>query len=81
MCFYQFTLDEGMSDCFKDWLAKELECLRMRASYAVPEDFPKDDVWNWEVCFFPLFLIPQFCTIAFFTFKCFFLHFFFTFLV
>ncbi|KAF8652254.1 hypothetical protein HU200_062890 [Digitaria exilis] len=44
----QVTSDEGVSDCFKDWLAKELECLSMRASCAVPEDFPKDVVWNWE---------------------------------
>jgi len=45
----QVISGEGLSDRFKDWLAKELEYIRMRASHAVPEDFPKDDVWNWEL--------------------------------
>ena len=64
MCFYQVISGEGLSDHFEDWLANELEYIRMRASCAVPEDFPKDDVWNWEVCFFILFLYPKFCIIT-----------------
>ena len=58
MCFYQVISGEGLSDRFKDWLAKELEYIRMRASCAVPEDFPEDAVWNWEVLFYLIF-IPE----------------------
>lgn len=35
---------------FKNWLAKELTDLRTRASCSVPEKFPKDFEWKWEVC-------------------------------
>ena len=58
MCFYQVISGEGLSDRFEDWLAKELEYIRMRASCAVPEDFPEDAVWNWEVLFYLIF-IPE----------------------
>ena len=63
MCFYQVISGEGLSDRFKDWLAKELEYIRMRASHAVPEDFPKDDVWNWEVCFLSYFYTRNFVSL------------------
>lgn len=45
----QVTVGEGVSDRFEDWLAKELEYLCTRASCDVPEDFPKDVEWNWEL--------------------------------
>jgi hypothetical protein len=35
--------------CFKDWLAKELTDLHTRAYCAMPENFPKDVEWKWEV--------------------------------
>ncbi|CAN6372154.1 unnamed protein product [Urochloa humidicola] len=45
----QVTAGEEVSDRFKHWLANELEDLHKRASNAVPDDFPKDVVWNWEL--------------------------------
>jgi hypothetical protein len=59
LCFYQVTEGDEVSDRFKDWLDKKLEYLRICASYAAPEDFPKDVVWNWEVCLPFLFLIGK----------------------
>ncbi|OEL36336.1 hypothetical protein BAE44_0002645 [Dichanthelium oligosanthes] len=53
MYFYQVIEGEGadrenLSACFEEWLAKELNDLHMHAACAVPNDFPKNAVWNWE---------------------------------
>ncbi|CAN6381359.1 unnamed protein product [Urochloa humidicola] len=39
---------ENVSARFKEWLTKELKDLHIRAACAVPNDFPKGSVWNWE---------------------------------
>ncbi|TVU25242.1 hypothetical protein EJB05_27732 [Eragrostis curvula] len=40
---------ENLSCRFEDWLTKELEDLRTRASCSVPEHFPKEAIWKWEL--------------------------------
>ncbi|KAL6870978.1 hypothetical protein ACP4OV_014826 [Aristida adscensionis] len=42
------TDKENTSDCFDDWLGKELADLRARASRSVPKYFPEHAVWSWE---------------------------------
>ncbi|GJM94399.1 hypothetical protein PR202_ga11039 [Eleusine coracana subsp. coracana] len=47
-------VDEGeitdtLPACFKDWLAKELTGLHTRASCGMPEKFPKNFEWKWEL--------------------------------
>jgi hypothetical protein len=46
---------EKMSGRFEDWLRNELTDLHMHAACSVPNDFPKDVVWNWEVSFLVYF--------------------------
>jgi hypothetical protein len=45
-----------MSGRFEDWLRNELTELHMHAAYSVPNDFPEDVVWNWEVSILVYFL-------------------------